>query len=121
MTEIVNIALALVSICLGAVGWIAPRYTMSVLDMAPIRTTMGLSEVRAASGALFVGLGVGAIFLGTPLAYAMVGFAWAGAAVGRLTSIVADGVQNRQKVIFFGIEAAVALALLSLNLSVSQI
>ena len=116
MIDIINIAIALASIGLGAIGWLAPRYTMDLLDMAPTRTTMGVSEIRAASGALFVGLGLGALFLATPLAYAMVGFAWAGAAIGRLTSIVADGVQTSRKVTFFVIEAAVAALALGINL-----
>jgi predicted membrane channel-forming protein YqfA (hemolysin III family) len=84
--------------------------------MAPNGSTMGLSEIRAASGALFIGLGLGAIFLATPLAYAMIGFAWGGAAVGRLTSIVADGDASRQKITFFVVEAAVAATLLAINL-----
>ena len=50
MTDVLNILIALTSIGLGAIGWLAPRYTMELLDMAPTRTTMGLSEVRAASG-----------------------------------------------------------------------
>ena len=116
MIDIVNILLALVSVGLGAVGWLMPRYTMKVLDMAPTNSTMGLSEIRAASGALFIGLGLGAIVLNTPLAFAMVGFAWGGAAVGRLTSIIADGDASRQKITFFVIEAVVAFALLAMNL-----
>ncbi len=116
MIDLINISIALISIGLGSIGWLAPRYTMDVLDMAPTRTTMGVSEVRAASGALFVGLGIGALLLGTPLAFAMVGFAWAGAAIGRLTSIVADGVQTSRKVSFFVIEAAVAALALGINL-----
>ena len=115
MIDLLNISLALVSIALGAIGWLAPRYTMGVLDIAQGGSTMGLSEIRAASGALFIGLGAGAIFLGTPLAYAMVGFAWGGAAIGRLTSIVADG-NTRKKTGFFVIEVAVAALLLGLNL-----
>lgn len=114
--DLINIALALVSIGLGAIGWLAPRYTMSVLDIAPVNSTMGLSEIRASSGALFIGLGLGALVLNTPLGYAMVGFAWGGAAVGRLTSIVADGAGNRRKVGFFLTEAAVAAVLLAINL-----
>ena len=116
MVDVINIALALVSIGLGAIGWLRPRYTMELLDIAPGGSTMGLSEIRAASGALFIGLGLGAIFLATPLAYAMVGFAWAGAAIGRLTSIVADGEATRQKITFFVVEAVVAITLLALNL-----
>jgi hypothetical protein len=115
MIDLANIALALLSVGLGAVGWLAPRYTMGLLDLAPAGSTMGMSEIRAASGALFVGLGMGAIFLATPLAFAMVGFAWAGAAVGRLTSILADGA-TRQKTVFFAVEIAVAGLLLALNL-----
>ena len=116
MTDVLNILIALASIGLGAIGWLAPRYTMDLLDMAPTRTTMGLSEIRAASGALFVGMGLGALILSTPLAFAMIGFAWAGAAVGRLTSIIADGVQTSRKVLFFAIEAAVAAIALGINL-----
>ncbi|SMX24434.1 DUF4345 family protein [Boseongicola aestuarii] len=116
MTDIINILLALASVGLGAVGWLMPRYTMDLLDMAPTNSTMGLSEIRAASGALFIGLGLGAIILNTPLAFAMVGFAWGGAAIGRLTSIVADGDASRMKITFFAIEAAVASTLLAINL-----
>jgi hypothetical protein len=115
MIETLNLLLALVSIGLGAIGWLAPRYTMQLLELVPSGSTMGLSEIRAASGALFIGLGLGAIVLATPLAYAMVGFAWAGAAVGRLTSILADGT-SRQKIVFFAVEFAVAGLLLALNL-----
>lgn len=84
-----TILIALLSIALGLIGWLAPRYTMDQLDMVP-RGPMAASEVRAASGALFVGLGIGALVLG-PAGVAMVGFAWGGAAVGRLTSLLLDG------------------------------
>ena len=87
-----------------------------VLDLAPDNSTMGLSEMRAASGALFIGLGVGALVLGTPAGYAMIGFAWGGAAVGRLTSILLDGAQPSKKITFFIIEVAVAAPLLAVNL-----
>ena len=76
MIDILNITLALVSIALGAVGWLAPRYTMGALDLETAGSTMGLSEMRAASGALFIGLGLGALVIGTPSAFAMIGFAW---------------------------------------------
>ena len=116
MLDIVNVLMALISIALGSIGWLMPRYTMSVLDMAPLESTMGLSEIRAASGALFIGLGFGALVLNAPAAFAMVGFAWGGAAIGRLTSIIADGDASRQKITFFVIEDAVALLLLTINL-----
>lgn len=119
MTDIAawaNPLIALVSAAFGAIGWAAPRYTARVLDLHPGDTTMGLSEMRAASGALFVGLGLGAVVLGVPAAYAMIGFAWGFAALGRLTSILADGPASRQKWTFFAVEAVVAALALALNL-----
>ncbi|MCB5197920.1 DUF4345 domain-containing protein [Loktanella sp. TSTF-M6] len=114
--DIINILLALLSIGFGVIGWLAPRYTMDVLDTATKNdSTMGLSEVRAASGALFVGLGVGALLTGLPGAYAAIGFAWGGGAVGRLTSIVLDG-PSRLKWIFFAVEAVVGVTAIVINL-----
>jgi hypothetical protein len=104
---LLNIILALVSIVLGAVGWFAPRHVAGLLDLTVGATTMGLSEIRAASGALFVGLGAGVLILQTPQAAAMLGFAWGGAAIGRLTSIVMDG-PTPQKWAFFACEIIVA-------------
>lgn len=104
-----SVLVALISIALGLIGWLAPRYTMAQLDMEATGP-MAASEVRAASGALFVGLGVGGLVLG-PIGIAMIGCAWGGAAVGRLTSLILDGA-TRQKWIFFGVEASVcAIAL----------
>ncbi|MDJ1007446.1 MAG: DUF4345 family protein [Paracoccaceae bacterium] len=116
MIDAINIAIALTSIGLGVIGWLAPRYTMAVLDLEPTTSTMGVSEIRAASGALFVGLGLGAIFLNEPYAYAMIGFAWAGAAIGRITSILADEKPTQRTWGFFGIELLVAAAALGINL-----
>ncbi|WP_185962101.1 DUF4345 family protein [Palleronia caenipelagi] len=116
MTDLLNILFALLSIGFGAVGWLAPRYTMEVLDTRDEGSTMGLSEVRAASGALFVGLGLGAILIGSPVAYAMIGCAWLGGAVGRATSLILDGVL-RQKVVFFVVELIVGVLAIWINLA----
>lgn len=113
--DLINTALALISIALGLFGWLAPRYTMAALDMIPGPSGMAQSEVRASAGALFCGLGLGALVLAAPAAHAMLGFAWGGAAVGRAFSLVLDG-RTAKKWLFFGIEAAVAAISLSLNL-----
>ncbi len=115
MIDILNVLIALLSIGFGLIGWVAPRYTMGVLDLAPAGgSTMGLGEMRAASGALFVGLGAGALLIGTPTAFAMIGCAWGGAAIGRLTSILLDGA-SRPKWIFFAVEIAVGVVAIVIN------
>lgn len=114
--DIINIIFALLSIGLGCFGWLAPRYTLSALDLRLGETTMGLSETRASVGALFVGMGIGALLLATPAAYVMLGFCWCGAATGRLTSLVLDG-SSQKKWIYFSVEAAVGLPAIVLNWS----
>ena len=111
----INLAIAAVTIMFGAIGWLAPRYTMETVDLKDGGSTMGESEVRAASGALFVMAGLGALAISGPGAYAMLGFIWAGGALGRVTSLVVDG-QTRKKWIFFGTEIVVAAIALWLNL-----
>ena len=101
--DVTNLIFVLLSIGLGAIGWLAPRYVM------------GVSEVRASAGALFVGLGVGAVLVGTPDAYAILGAAWMGAAVGRVTSIILDG-PTPKKWGFFISEVVVGLGALAINL-----
>ena len=113
--DIINIIFAILSIGLGCFGWLAPRYTLSALDLEMGRTTMGMSEIRASVGALFVGMGLGALLLGTPEAYVMLGFCWCGAAIGRVTSVILDGV-SQKKWIYFVVEAAVGIPAILLNL-----
>jgi hypothetical protein len=77
---------------------------------------MGYSEMRASVGGLFVVAGIAALWLGTPTAYAMIGFAFAGAALGRVVSLVLDNPPMTKVLIFGGIEAALALWLILANL-----
>ena len=109
-----NTIFALTSIALGCFGWLAPKYTMSAIDLRDGGSTMGMSEVRASAGALFVGMGIGALLIGGPVAYAMLGFCWIGAAIGRLTSLIIDG-KSQKKWLYFGVEAAVGVAALAAN------
>ena len=117
MTDIINFTCALLTIGFGIFGFVAPRYTASVLDLAPTASTMGLSEMRASVGGLFVMAGLAAIWLGDPLAYAMIGFAFAGAALGRVLSLIFDKPPVTKVLIFGGIEAALAAWFLWANLS----
>ena len=113
--DIVNYLVALATIGLGLCGWLAPRWTMDQLDMQPGPSNMAFTEVSAASGCLFVGAGLGAMVLNEPLAWVMLGAIYAGAALGRVTSILRDNAASRQSWTFFGTEAALAAWLLIAN------
>lgn len=115
MIDLINIATALLTIALGLFGFLAPRYTASALDFAPTGTTMGLSELRASAGGLFVALGLVCLVSGAEGAYAMLGVAYAGAAAGRLLSIVLDRPPLRKATLWFGFEALPAVWLLAAN------
>ena len=77
---------------------------------------MGLSEMRASVGGLFVIAGAAAILIGQPLAFAMIGFAFAGAALGRILSLVFDKPPVTKLLIFGGIEVALAAWLIIANI-----
>ena len=114
--DFINYAVAILTIALGLMGWLAPRWTMQQLDMQAGPSNMAYTEVSAASGCLFVGLGLGAIVLNAPLAWVVIGLAYAGAATGRITSILRDDAASRQSWTFFACEAALAAWLVLANL-----
>ncbi len=116
MIDLLNIVAAALTVAFGLFGFLAPRYTASALDLAPTTSTMGLSEMRASVGGLFVVAGIAAVWLNEPLGYAMIGFAFVGAALGRIVSLVFDKPPLRKVVIFGGIEAALAAWFLAANL-----
>lgn len=116
MIEILNIVACLLTIGFGLFGFLAPRYTASALDLTPTTSTMGLSEMRASVGGLFVAAGLAAIWMQMPVAYAMIGFAFAGAATGRVVSLIFDTPPLRKVLVFGGIEAVLALWFIAANL-----
>lgn len=116
MVDILNLIASLLTVGFGLFGFLAPRYTASALDLAPTSSTMGLSEMRASVGGLFVVAGLAAIWLDAPLGYAMIGFAFTGAALGRLVSLVFDKPPVRKVLVFGGIEVALAAWFLGANL-----
>ncbi|MFD0916503.1 DUF4345 family protein [Pseudahrensia aquimaris] len=116
MIYALNIIAMLATIGFGMIGWLKPRYTMEKLDLKTGDSTLGLSEIRAANGALFVGLGIGAIVISLPIAFVMVGCAYAGAAIGRLTSIIVDKSGQSISLSFFAAEVALAVFLVWSNI-----
>ncbi len=107
---------AVLTIGFGAFGFLAPRYTASALDLAPTASTMGLSEMRASVGGLFVIAGIAALWMNAAPAWAMLGFAFAGAATGRLISLLVDNPPKYKCAAFGAIEAVLAAVLLARHL-----
>ncbi|MFK7754590.1 MAG: DUF4345 family protein [Sedimentitalea sp.] len=115
MTDTINFLACLATIGFGLFGFLAPAYTAAALDLAPTKSTMGLSEMRASVGGLFVIAGLAALWLATPTAYVMIGFAFAGAALGRVVSLALDNPPVVKVLVFGGIEAALAFWLILAN------
>ncbi len=119
MIDIINTIAALLTIAFGAFGFLAPRYTLQVLDLGPTHSNMGLSEARASVGGLFVATGIAAILLANPWVYLTLGIAYAGAATGRVLSFFFDGPPIKKLAVYFAIEAGLAAWLILANLGTS--
>jgi len=116
MIDIINYAMAILAIIFGAFGFIAPRFTLGALDLAPTNSNMGLSEMRASVGGLFVTMGAVLLFFPEPMLFVGLGIAMAGAALGRLVSLILDKPPFTKALIYGGVEAAMAAWLLLANL-----
>lgn len=105
-------AAALVTLGLGLLGLLRPASAARFASIGPQGKT-GLSEVRATYGGLFAALGGWALWTQSGTVFEIVGLAWAGAAAGRLLSVVADrsfAAKNLGRVAFEGGLAALLLA-----------
>ncbi len=117
MIATLNTVAALLTVGFGLFGLIAPAYTANALDLAPTSSTMGLSEMRASVGGLFVVSGIAVLLLGHPMAWTMLGVVYAGAALGRFVSVIADNPPLMKALLFGGIEAVLAAWLILANMS----
>ncbi len=116
MIDLINIAVALLTIAFGAFGFIAPRFTLGALSLQTTDTNMGLSEMRASVGGLFVALGTLLLIWPDPMLFVATGVAIGGAAIGRFVSLVFDSPPVKKVLLYGGIEAAMAAWLLLANL-----
>lgn len=89
ITYLLHLLGALVTVVLGAFGWLRPREAAERAGIQPLGQR-GLSEIRATHGGLFAAMGAFALFAQDSVAFALLGAAWLGAALGRLTSAVLD-------------------------------
>lgn len=107
--------IALLTLAFGAIGFVAPRYAAKALDLEPTQSTMGLSELRASAGGLFVAMALTCLVTGAGFAYAMLGVAYAGAATGRVISMVVDKPPQPKAAIWFLLEGLPAVWLILMH------
>jgi len=113
--DIISLIIAIWTAIIGAVGFLAPRYTAGALDLKTDGSTMGLSELRAGSGGLFVAVGLYCVISGDPMAYFMLGVAYVGAGAGRALSIALDAPPTRKAMTFLALEWPLAAWLIWFN------
>lgn len=110
--EVLQIAIAVITIALGLVGVFLPRQAMAFTGLSA-EGPRGLTEVRAVLGGLFVGLGLAPFILKAPVAYQMLGISYLAVAAVRLPSMLIDKslVQTNIVSVVFEIVAGLVLIL----------
>jgi len=101
---------ASISVAAGLLGLLFPVQVSSVVGLS-LPSRLGLSEFRATYGGLFIGAGAAVLAIGTHEAALVLGFAWLGAFVARLLSVVVDRSVSRENVAGLAIELVVGLLL----------
>lgn len=109
---VLNVCGALGTAGMGALGLLAPRVCARLVGLKPLHPA-GAAEFRATFGGLFLALGLTPLVTGEPAAFLVGGLAWAGAALGRVVSVVVDRGRTRANLIAVGVEAAFAGLLLA--------
>jgi hypothetical protein len=97
---------------MGALGLFKPLAAAKLVGISP-SGKLGLAEVRATYGGFFLALGLFAIWSRSSTVFVALGLAWAGAAAGRIVSIVVDGSFSLKNVGAVAFEAAIAWLLLT--------
>lgn len=87
--EILNIAGAVMTLVMGCLGLFFPQRAAAFTGLRAV-TPAGRSEFRSTFGGLFLLAGLAALVTRQPAAFLTLCAAWAGAASGRLLSILAD-------------------------------
>ncbi len=112
LAEIAHLAGALVTAGLGGMGLVSPSTAAAFTSLSPVGK-LGVSEVRATYGGFFLALGATALWTQAAGAFTVLGIAWAGAALGRLASVVVDRStepKNLGGIAFEGLIATLLLA-----------
>lgn len=99
---------ALITTGLGLMGLLRPAAAAAFTSIEP-KGLLGVSEIRATYGGLFAAMGGYALWAQSPVAFAVLAIAWAGAAAGRLVSVVVDASRSRQNLGGIAFEGGIAV------------
>jgi Domain of unknown function (DUF4345) len=113
---------AILTLALGLVGFLGPIWMAELLGFRAAQLEpRGLSEIRATYGGLFIVMGAVMLWAiptrprGTPyLRFAS--FLWLGASVGRLLSMIIDGVVTPMNFAGLGLEVVIGVCALLASL-----
>ncbi len=109
--EILNIAGAVMTMGMGCLGLIFPQRAAAFTGLEAV-TIPGRSEFRSTFGGLFLLAGLVPLVTMQPAAFLTLGLGWAGAASGRVISILADNANDPKNWIAVAFEATFAALLL---------
>jgi len=110
--DILNTAGALTTVLMGCLGLFFPKRAADFTGLAAL-TPPGRSEFRSTFGGLFLLAGIAPLVVTSPAAFLVVGLRWAGAAAGRVVSIVADNANSPKNWAAVAFEAGFAMLLLA--------
>jgi hypothetical protein len=109
--EMLNVAGAIITVLMGCLGLFFPERAAAFTGLKAV-TTPGRSEFRSTFGGLFLFAGIAPLILTMPAAFLVLGLSWAGAAAGRVVSILADHANSPKNWIAVAFEAGIATLLL---------
>jgi hypothetical protein len=107
-----NTAGAVATVLMGCLGLFFPKRAAAFTGLAAL-TPPGRSEFRSTFGGLFLLAGIAPLVVTSPAAFLVVGLMWAGAAAGRVVSIVADNANSPKNWAAVAFEAGFATLLLA--------
>lgn len=110
--EILNIAEAGMTMVMGCLGLFFPQRAAEFTGLKAV-TAPGRSEFRSTFGGLFLLAGLVPLITLEPAAFLTIGLGWAGAASGRIVSILADNANDPKNWIAVLFEASFAALLLA--------
>ena len=110
--DILNQVGAAGTLVMGLLGLLLPKVAARFVGLQPL-TPAGRSEFRATYGGLWAPLALMPLVTQEPIVFAVSGLCWAGAAAGRIVSILLDDALDAQNLKAVGLELAFAILLLA--------